>query len=84
VAATWRLPGGFDKHLANWSAAGDLVAHVAAEYFGGVGEQHAAVCANGALALGPLHIAEEQPLDPDGSPISQALRRLGAAATRQR
>ncbi|WP_407547630.1 hypothetical protein QOM21_01320 [Streptomyces sp. Pv4-95] len=76
----WRLPGGFDKHLANWSAGGGLVAYVEAEYFGGVGEQHAAVWADGAVALGPLHLSEGRPPSSVGSPISQALRRLGASA----
>lgn len=76
----WRLPGGFDRHLANWSAGGGLVAYVEAEYFGGVGEQHAAVWADGAVVLGPLHIPEGRSLGPTGSPISQALRRLGASA----
>ncbi|MFF3139869.1 hypothetical protein [Streptomyces mirabilis] len=75
----WRLPGGFDKRLADWSAAG-AVAYVEAEYFGGVGEQHAAVWADGAVVLGPLHVLEGQPFGSAGSPISQALRRLGVVA----
>ncbi|MFZ4239691.1 hypothetical protein ACOZGD_31515 [Streptomyces murinus] len=49
----WRLPGGFEKLLARWSAAGP-VAYVEAEYFGGTGEQRAAVSADGELVLGPL------------------------------
>jgi len=70
----WRLPGGFERKLAEWSAAGP-VAYVEAEYFGGVGEQRAAVWADGAIALGPLD-------DPAVrlSAISQALRRLGATS----
>ncbi|MFF4386272.1 MULTISPECIES: hypothetical protein [unclassified Streptomyces] len=72
----WRLPGGFDRLLADRSTAGPL-AYVEAEYFGGVGEQHAAVWAGGAIVLGPLHVQEGQPTPPAGSPISQALRRLG-------
>ncbi|MFF4463210.1 hypothetical protein ACFY13_27170 [Streptomyces mirabilis] len=75
----WRLPGGFDKRLADWSAAG-VVAYVEAEYFGGVGEQHAAVWADGAVVLGPLLVAESQHFGSAGSPISQALRRLGVVA----
>ncbi|WP_438306982.1 hypothetical protein ACSHXN_46420 (plasmid) [Streptomyces sp. HUAS TT11] len=75
----WRLPGGFDKRLADWSAAG-AVAYVEAEYFGGVGEQHAAVWADGAVVLGPLHVPEGQPFGSAGSPISQALRGLGVVA----
>ncbi|WP_371655920.1 MULTISPECIES: hypothetical protein [unclassified Streptomyces] len=75
----WRLPGGFDKRLAGWSAAG-VVAYVEAEYFGGVGEQRAAVWAEGAVVLGPLHVPEDQPFGSAGNPISQALRRLGVVA----
>ena len=75
----WRLPGGFDRRLAKWSAAG-VVAYVEAEYFGGVGEQHAAAWADGVVVLGPLHVPEGQPFGSVGSPISQALRRLGVVA----
>jgi hypothetical protein len=42
-----------------------------------VGTQRAAVWAARGLALGPLRLAEHEPFPPDGSPISQALRRLG-------
>ncbi|WP_405656257.1 hypothetical protein [Streptomyces sp. RK9] len=73
-----RLPGGFDALLATWSAAGP-VAYVEAEYFGGVGEQRAAVWDGGTLALGPLRVGEGR-LAAAGSPISQALRRLGVVA----
>ncbi|GGY14326.1 hypothetical protein [Streptomyces xanthochromogenes] len=75
----WGLPGGFEKTLAAWSAGGP-VAYVEAEYFGGVGEQRAAVWNGGDIVLGPLHVEERQPFPPAGSPISQALRRLGAVA----
>ncbi|KPH98191.1 hypothetical protein ACFZDP_32140 [Streptomyces mirabilis] len=51
-----------------------------AEYFGGVGEQQAAVWADGAVVLGPLRVLEGQPFGSAGSPISQALRRLGVVA----
>lgn len=51
-----------------------------ADYFGGVGEQRATVRDAGALVLGPLGIAAGQRLPAAGSPISQALRRLGAVA----
>ncbi|MEO3972574.1 hypothetical protein [Streptomyces sp. CAU 1734] len=71
-----RLPGGFGRVLAQWSAAGP-VAYVEAEFFGGWGEQHAVVWASGTPALGPLHQPEGEPSPPEGSPISQALRRLG-------
>ncbi|MEV6179857.1 hypothetical protein [Streptomyces sp. NPDC052015] len=73
------LPAGFDARLVAWSAAGP-VAFVEAEYFGGVGEQRAAVWAGGALVLGPLAVGEGERLPVGGSPISQALRRLGAVA----
>ncbi|MGW2707317.1 hypothetical protein [Streptomyces sp. NPDC001340] len=75
----WQLPGGFEKALVGWSAGGP-VAYVEAEYFGGVGEQRAAVWDGGAIVLGPLHVEEGQPFPPAGSPISQALRRLGVVA----
>jgi hypothetical protein len=51
---------------------------VEAEYFGGVGEQRAAVWADGSLALGPLDEPEMKRFSRASSPISQALRRLGA------
>jgi len=72
----WRLPGGFEGLLAQWSAAGP-VAYVEAEYFGGVGGQRAAVWVDGALALGPLETAERHGFRMV-RPVSQALRRLGA------
>ncbi|MFD5628872.1 hypothetical protein [Streptomyces sp. NPDC127072] len=75
----WRLPKGFDGRLAQWSAVGP-VAYVEAEYFGGVGEQRAVVWADGAVVLGPLHKPEDRPWSSAGSPLSQALRRLGAVA----
>ncbi|MEU9189766.1 hypothetical protein AB0D14_35560 [Streptomyces sp. NPDC048484] len=71
----WRLPGGFETLLAQWSAAGPI-AYVEAEYFGGVGEQRAAVWADGALVLGPLDAPTKKWLSRTVSPISQALRQL--------
>ncbi|KUH36395.1 MULTISPECIES: hypothetical protein [Streptomyces] len=73
----WGLPGGFDTLLAQWSVAGP-VAYVEAEYFGGDGEQRAAVWADGALALGPLDEPTKKRFSRAVSPIPQALRRLGA------
>ncbi|KOG31390.1 hypothetical protein [Streptomyces resistomycificus] len=73
----WRLPGGFESLLAQWSVAGPI-AYVEAEYFGGVGEQRAAVWADGALELGPLDEPTKKRFSRAVSPISQALRRLGA------
>ncbi|MDX6312480.1 MAG: hypothetical protein QOF84_3726 [Streptomyces sp.] len=75
----WQLPSGFDRVLADRSQDGPI-AYVEAEYFGGTGEQRSAVWDAGALVLGPLHLPEYQPFPADGSPISQALRRLGASA----
>ncbi|MEU6683013.1 hypothetical protein [Streptomyces sp. NPDC046832] len=74
-----RLTGGFEQTLARWSEAGP-VAYVESEYFGGVGEQRAVVWEGGAVELGPLHVGEGEPFVSAGSPVSQALRRLGAVA----
>jgi hypothetical protein len=74
-----RFPEGFEKTLAGWSAGGP-VAYVEAEYFGGVGEQRAAVWDGGTIALAPLHVDEGEPFPSAGSPVSQALRRLGVVA----
>lgn len=75
----WRLPEPFEKTLAAWSADGP-VAYVEAEYFGGVGEQRAAVWDGGTVALRPLQVEEGEPFPADGSPVSRALRRLGVVA----
>ncbi|MEU4352693.1 hypothetical protein [Streptomyces sp. NPDC023838] len=75
----WRLPGGFERVLADWSRSRP-VAYVEAEYFGGVGEQRAAVWDGGTIVLGPIEVAEGQPFSSAGSPISQALGRLGVEA----
>ncbi|WP_405820903.1 hypothetical protein OG241_34295 [Streptomyces sp. NBC_01390] len=77
ILGFWRLPGGFDGLLAQWSTAGP-VAYVEAEYFGGAGEQRAVVWAKGVLTLGPVDDATSEGLSSAVSPISQALRRLGA------
>ncbi|GAA3882394.1 hypothetical protein GCM10022243_53760 [Saccharothrix violaceirubra] len=68
---------GFAGRLAAWSANGP-VAHVDADFFGGLGTQYAQVWHLGEVVLGPLHAAEGEPTPEAGSPISQALRRLGA------
>ncbi|MFI8232393.1 hypothetical protein ACIGDI_26490 [Streptomyces sp. NPDC085900] len=75
----WRLPGGFDKVLAQWSVTAP-VAYAEAEYFGGVGEQRAAVWADGTLARGPLDEPAKTRFSRAVSPISQALHQLGARA----
>ncbi|MGW0908366.1 hypothetical protein [Streptomyces sp. NPDC002853] len=79
VLGFWRLSDRFAKTLADWSTAGP-VAYAEAEYFGGAGEQTAVVWDGGTIALGPLHEPENTPSPPAGSPISQALRRLGVVA----
>ncbi|MFB8775328.1 hypothetical protein [Streptomyces broussonetiae] len=77
-----RLPRGFEKRLAEWSAA-EPVAYVEVEYFGGVGGQRAAVWGNGALVLGPLEVPTRKWwFSRSISPVSQALRWLGASRTR--
>uniref|UniRef100_UPI003BAD2DF7 hypothetical protein n=1 Tax=Streptomyces sp. NBC_01001 TaxID=2903713 RepID=UPI003BAD2DF7 len=75
----WRLPAGFDQLLAEWSKAGP-VAYVEAEYFGGVGEQNAAVWRDGKMVLGPLHLLEGETVPAAGTPACQALRELGVSA----
>ncbi|MFD0272360.1 hypothetical protein ACFVHB_00430 [Kitasatospora sp. NPDC127111] len=71
------FPAGLELRIAAWSKAGPI-ACVEADYFGGSGTQRAAVWADGRLDLGPLLSAEFAPLPPEGSPISRALRRIGA------
>lgn len=71
-----KLPGGFERVLCAWSAQGP-VAYVEAEFFGGAGTQAAAVWDGGRLALGPVVIGEAEPIPASGTPISQALARLG-------
>jgi hypothetical protein len=74
----WKAPAGLGRALAACSAHGP-VAYVEADYFGGVGTQSAQVWDGGKVILGPVHLALGLPFPADGSPISQALRRLGAA-----
>jgi hypothetical protein len=73
----WKAPAGFSRVLATCSATGPL-AYIEADCFGGTGIQAAQVWDAGKVILGPLHLAEGEPLPATGSPISQALRRLGA------
>jgi hypothetical protein len=74
----WKVPPALDRMLAACSANGP-VAYVEAEYFGGTGEQAAQVWDSGEVVLGPLRLGEEESFPATGSPISQALRRLGVA-----
>ncbi|GAA1887254.1 hypothetical protein [Asanoa iriomotensis] len=78
-----KLPAGFADVLASCSATGP-VGYVEADFFGGTGTQRAALWAGGALAAGPLSLDEDEPFGPDGSPISQILRRLGVPPQRGR
>jgi hypothetical protein len=73
----WFLPAGFGDTLAAWSVRGPVV-YAEAEFFGGIGMQRAAVWDNGRLAFGPLYNGEDERFAPEGSPISQALRYMGA------
>jgi hypothetical protein len=72
------LPAAFGATLSSWSAASPI-AYVEAELFGGAGTQRAVVWDAGSVALGPIeHDTGLAPSFPAlGSPISQALRRLG-------
>lgn len=62
--------------LARASQDGPL-AYVEADYFGGVGQQHAAVWEGGALAWGPRSVGIREAPPAQGTAISQALRRIG-------
>ncbi|TDB91613.1 hypothetical protein E1264_01290 [Actinomadura sp. KC216] len=73
----WKAPAGFGRLLAECSVAGP-VAYVEAEYFGGTGSQVAQVWDGGGIVLGPVRVDEGERWSEAGSPISQALRRLGA------
>jgi hypothetical protein len=74
------FPPGFEWTLADWSRIGPA-AYVEADYFGGTGSQFAAVWRAGDLVLGPIFKPEDAPPPgPGNSPISQALRALGASA----
>ncbi|MFF7157434.1 hypothetical protein [Streptomyces sp. NPDC008139] len=74
----WKAPAGFDRLLTACSETGP-VAYVEADYFGGAGTQTAQVWDAGKVVLGPLRLAEGEPSPATGTPISQVLRRLGAA-----
>ncbi|MBC6462730.1 hypothetical protein [Actinomadura sp. HBU206391] len=73
----WKMPAGFERTLTAWSTQGP-VAYVEADYVGGTGEQRAQVWDGGGVVLGPLHSGPGERFPAAGSPISQALRRLGA------
>jgi hypothetical protein len=72
----WRLPPGLDDVLSRMAVAGP-VAYVEAEYFG-PGTQRAVVWKPDGTVVGPILLDEDEPFPADGSPISHALRILGA------
>lgn len=72
----WKAPLGFGARMQTCSTHG-AVAYVEADYTGGVGTQAAQVWDAGSVALGPLRLAVGDPIPPEGSPISRALRQLG-------
>ncbi|MFG2004389.1 hypothetical protein ACGFNU_35080 [Spirillospora sp. NPDC048911] len=78
LAGFCKAPAGLGRVLAACSATGP-VAYIEADYFGGTGTQSAQVWDEGRVVLGPVHLAEGEPWPAIGTPISQALRRLGAA-----
>ncbi len=73
----WKAPAGLGRLLAACSAIGPA-AYIEADYFGGTGTQSALGVGRGKVVLGPLHKGERESSAVSGSPISQALRRLGA------
>ena len=73
----WKASADFGRVLAACSATGPL-AYIEADYFGGKGYRPHRSGMPGKVVLGPLHLAEGEPFPATGSPISQALRRLGA------
>ncbi|MCS0603094.1 hypothetical protein NX794_18025 [Streptomyces sp. LP11] len=75
------LTEGWEGGLARWSVAGP-VAYVEVEYFGGAGEERAAVWAGGALTAGPFDTSARRGFRREVSPVSAALRRLGVRAER--
>jgi len=72
-----KAPAGFGRVLGDCSTLG-AVAYVEADYWGGAGTQRAQVWEGGHVVFGPLSSVEGEPFAPEGSPISQALRLLGA------
>ncbi|WP_155392045.1 hypothetical protein [Catellatospora paridis] len=77
-----KLPGGFERLLADWSTTGPL-GYVEAGYAGGAGTQRAALWAGGELAIGPMFVDVNEPFPAIGSPISQVLAHLGATRRRR-
>jgi hypothetical protein len=73
----WKAPAGFGHMVTTCSMTGP-VAYVEADYFGGTGTQTVQVWDAGKVVLGPLHLAEGEPSPATGTPLSQALRQLGA------
>src|SRR4051794_19994002 len=76
--ACGHFPPGFERPLAEWSRVGPL-AYVEADYVGGTGSQFSAVWRSGQLVLGPLVKLTDETTPVGQSPISRALRELGAS-----
>lgn len=72
-----KAPAGFGCALTACSSLGP-VAYVEAEYFGGTGTQFVQVWDARKVVLSPMQLADRGPEQFGSSPISQALRRLGA------
>lgn len=68
------LTGPLELAIGRWSTA-TRIAFVETEFWGGVGQQTAAVWHHGVLVLGPVFQGGMD--QPEGTPISQALRALG-------
>jgi hypothetical protein len=79
VSGFWKLPRTVADLLAALSTAGP-VAYAELDYFGGVGSQAAAVWDGGELVWGPRVLEVKQPVPQEGTPVSGALKRLGAVA----
>jgi hypothetical protein len=80
LAPFLEFPRGFEVALARCSLAGPI-AYVEVELFGGDGPSTAQVWEAGAVVFGPIHVSEDELVNPpEGSPASQALRRLGVDA----
>ncbi|MDA2802972.1 hypothetical protein [Nocardiopsis suaedae] len=79
----WTLTAGLERLLTEWSEGG-AVAFLESEYFGGTGEENAAVWRAGGLALGPLHLWEGEEVPDEGTPVRRALRELGVTADAER
>lgn len=79
-APFWWLSATAARLLRELSRHGAL-AYMEAEYFGGVGTQHAIAWRNAATAYGPASTPDQAPAMRGDTPISRALRILGVPRT---